>query len=351
MNIWLPPYRIGVLKNDIIAVQAVTKALENNKNWEIIYTDTFWESGFLAVNCGLHAIFLNDSLQESDLTLELFDQARFFACRKLPIPFLLMKTSSNNSEPESFQYPLSRKIKSAGIINHLKNELFRIEKEISSKSTTFSTYTEFQFLSFIKGKFENPGGILLNAFPNHYLIHGCVWGYLMEKKYTEAESFLKKMLLEQPSNPFFQATEAIFYYHIHKFELAREKLNPLLNENNSNPFLLYLTFHVIDQFNDPHGQFFVLNILLEKFPNSYITRLASALWNCRMDQIDLATVQLLGCFEEMPQDIVVASELLKIFQKKKYSGLFSGVKNYSASFFLKSNLTQYMFTNLLGIKN
>ena len=67
-----------------------------------------------------------------------------------------------------------------------------------------------------------------------------------------------------------------------------------------------------------------------------------------MGNDDVGIIQLLECLEKLPYDLVVASELVKMLHSKKYNGLFSGVKNYASSFLLKSNMSQYIYANLLG---
>ena len=349
MNVWQPPYRISVLKSDTLAVQALTMALENNKNWEIVYTQSFWESCLLAVNCGLHVLFLNESLAASDMTLETFDQARFFACRQFPIPFLLVKSNSELND-SNMSYPLMRKIKSTGIINRLKIELSEIASEMTTNNSFFSKYTEFQFLSFVRGHYEKPGAILEGAFPNNYLIYGQVECYLKENKPQDALNLISNFLIQQPLNPFFQISAACIYYHMNKLEEARDKLNSLANRNNFNPFLLYLIHNIVDVYHDYPIQYAIVRMLEEKFPSSYLSQLTSAIWNSRMGHKELAITQFLSCLEKLPQDFIAATELAKLFKNKKYMGLMSGVKNLSSAYLPKASMGQSLYADLLNLK-
>ena len=86
-------------------------------------------------------------------------------------------------------------------------------------------------------------------------------------------------------------------------------------------------------------------MLSTKFSKSYLTLLSSAIWNCRNENLDLGIVQLFGCIEKIPQDLVAGAELIKYLSIKKNIGLYSGVKNYVSSFALKTSLPQYMYSN------
>jgi tetratricopeptide (TPR) repeat protein len=351
MNIWLPPYRICVLKKDKNAMQALVNALEKNLIWEIIYTESLWEACFIAINCGVHAVLVNDIPHEHDISLDMFDELRFFACRKLPIPYMLIRYSAERAEKKISPYPLSKSIKSAGIINSIKMELTNIESEISDKSSAFTKYSEFQFTSFIKNGYETPGSILTNAFSSKYLLHASLWAHSMQQKISDAAVLLEQTVAAYPDSPFVQGSAAIFYYQQQKREKARESLDRFLKANHTNPLIFYLGSMLAAQYQDLDNQGKLLEMMNKNFPNSYLTLLTSAIWNCRNEKLDLGVSQLFGCIEKMPYDFVAATELIKSLSIKKHHGLYTGVKNYVSSFALKTALNQYVYTNLLGLKS
>ncbi len=353
MSIWSPPYRICVIKSDTNSVEALETALLNNPNWEIIYADNYWRACLFAINSGLHAILLGNSPEKMDINLSTLDEIRFFACQKLPVPYLLIKTSSEMNEisNQPSPYPLSKKIKSIGIVNQLKFELANIINDFSNRSSAWHAYSDFQFNTFIKGNHEEPGSLLRGNFPDHYLVHARVSAYISEKKYAVAEALLLNETAKHPLNPFLHATAAHLYYCQDQVIKAREKLDFFVTRSVTHPIIPYMAFTLIDEFQDYHYQRAVLDVLISNFPNSYPTHLTSAIWNIKLGHTELGITQLFGCVDQMPQDVVAGAKLMRALYDKGYKGLCSGVKNHVSSTLLNTNLYHYMYANLLGIKD
>lgn len=351
MNVWLPPFRICILKNDANSVQALQNALENNNTWEIISAETLWEAAYIATNCGLNAILLNDAfIQNTDINLKILDELRFFSCRKIPVPYLLIKTSLElrliKSPPA---YPLSKYVKARGIVNSLKIELANIESEMSDRNALIYKYNEQQFKAFIQGVYDAPGKILTSMLSEKHLFHSNIWSLYSEGKINEVESLIKNLVPQHKDTPFLHASTAIYLYLIDNIEKARKNLDFLVKENCSNPLLLYLSYKMADQYQDMEYQALILRMLINRFPHSHLTLLATGIWNCRTEKVDIGIAQLLHCLEKMPYDLVAASELIKALQKKKHEGLVSAIKNYAGSLFLKTASHTYMYTHLLGL--
>jgi tetratricopeptide (TPR) repeat protein len=347
MKHWLPPYRACVLTTDKILLTAANTAVQNTEKWEIIYANSAWEALFFAINTGVHVILLPDTLDKNDISLETLDEMRYIACRKFPLPFLLIKTSGG---PSFKRISLSKNIQLTGILSQIKFELNNMVICMESRESPISSYYDLQFTSFIKGKHEDYGAILKNDIPEHYLVHAITWALNNQNKIEEAEHITNKYMDMYPKNPFLHALKACFLYKRKLIPEARENLDYIINENNTNPLMLYFCYIYIDQYKDYHAQYALVDMLTQLFPHAYTTQLISALWNCRMGYTETGVTQLLKCLESVPSDLFAASALINVLRNRGYEGLCSGIKGYVSSVMLKSNAHQHLFSNLLGIR-
>ena len=341
MNIWLPPFRVCIVKRDKLLLQSFKLAVDGNKDWETIQAETLWECCLISYNCGLHVGVFDNLIPENDISIESFQEFRFFHSARNPLTLLYMKSTYDEGSNQ-YNFPLLKKLKSAGMINQLKSDLSDFMHESNSISgSIYSRYIQLQEEVFVRAGSYEFGEIIEKVFTssNVYLTKSLL--NIENKKFNASIEELEANISEDKH--FYYAMLARLYYFKGNKKKSRKYLDKFISFNILNPLYTFIAFRIAEEFNDQKYMFCLLNFLEMTFPYSYPTVLAAGLWNIQNGKISHGVLQLLSCLEKLPWDYYVSEKIMKVLKKQGFVNLSTSVKNYALSMTLKTKFYKQLY--------
>lgn len=341
MNIWLPPFRVCVVKRDKLLLQAFKLAHEVNSQWEVIQVETVWECALTSLNCGLHVGICDYMIPPDDLGLDQFLEFRFFQDPRLPLPLCYLKTSNEDAQSSS-RHPLLKKMKSAGLINFLKSDLTEFAHDTTATSgSAHSRYILFQEEAIIRGEKYEFGSTFEKLFSEENFLltkaHLNIINRNFDASIEELEGNINK------DRHFYYAMLARLYYLKDNHQKANEYLDKFVSANTGNPFYPFVAFRIADEFKDSNYMFCLLVYMSEIFPNNYPTIMATGVWNVQHGKMSQGVLQLFSCLEKLPWDFYASGKIMQVLQKQGFHNLSTGVKNHALSMALKTKFYKQLY--------